>query len=530
MCSLNYTAQEQTQGNAVPQSDFFSLGRTFVYLLTAKNLDTFFTYTNTNTSTNPSEWHNFVSSISPTFINLIDQLMEPAIEQRPNHADEILQKLVVLQEELYLPQTRYSIISNSEQQANIKTKITNQKGKNKNLLVISVCFGGIAILLLFGNFIWYKLFTDKSPQTSNKQCSESSLVRKSGNLYGVIEVGSTGIKGEIIQELPKPNEDGFKFISREEKIEERNAKAVEPKAQSEAVSSVKSMFDEIKTRFSIPCEQIVIYGSSGVAQKAPNKDALAKEIQKETGRVMEFISPEEEAYLVFDGVVPEWRRNEVVMIDIGSGNIKGAYLKNSNKDKHTTFDIPLGTKTFTREITNQQGTLEFTKAAINVKRKVLIPQIRDTLQRKPGVQNLSRIYLAGGISWALSTLMRPCDDEQEIRNIREERVAKFLRLYPADINTFYYNAARDRKTLFEPDLSKCTPEQKNKVKKNIEKIRKNIFSQYNLIAGAEILRALSDELKFSEKERIFFARYAIKALPTGYLKKQLKSFDGDVAK
>ena len=34
--SPGYTPPEQTNGKAVPQSDFFALGRTFVYLLTGK--------------------------------------------------------------------------------------------------------------------------------------------------------------------------------------------------------------------------------------------------------------------------------------------------------------------------------------------------------------------------------------------------------------------------------------------------------------------------------------------------------------
>lgn len=144
---------------------------------------------------------------------------------------------------------------------------------------------------------------------------------------------------------------------------------------------------------------------------------------------------------------------------------------------------------------------------------------------------MPRVYLAGGISWALSTLMRPCEREQKISNIREERVARFVRIYPEDINSFYYNATRDQKTLFEPNLDKCDAEQQKIIKKDIEKIKtEDVFSKDNLIAGAEILRALSDELKFSEKERIFFARYAKNALPIGYLIQKLEIAEETVTK
>nr|WP_238553617.1 protein kinase [Fortiea contorta] len=520
----NYIAEKQTQRKYSSQSDFFFLGLTFVYLLTGKDIKEL-PYIN-----NKLEWHQFANSISPQFISIIDQLIAP-LGQRITSADKILQKLAVFQQKV----PAISIAS-EEQQKTVLPK--------KNLVGLPILLGGLLLVLLSGGAIFSIVFnkgnttqqsvnpgnTADVKKLSSQQCSESTLVRKSGNLYGVIEVGSTGIKGEVIQELPNLNEEGFKFVIRDEEIEQRNANAVDPKAQKEAVDGVKGMFSEIQKRFNIPCEQIVIYGSSGVASKAPHKDALAQEIQQETGRAVEFISAEEEANFVFSGVVPEWRRKEVVMIDIGSGNTKGAYQKSTKQGEDITFSIPLGTKTFTKEISNSQGNADFTKAAENTKLKVLVPQIRDVLQRKPGIQNSPRVYLAGGISWALYTLTRPCQREQIIENLRDEKAARFGEISPEDINTFYFNATRDQKTLFAPDLSRCTAEQREQIQKDIEKIRTDVFSADNLIAGAEILRALSSELKFSRKERIFFARYAIKALPIGYLRQKLESAQKNVTK
>ncbi|MBW4642119.1 MAG: protein kinase [Goleter apudmare HA4340-LM2] len=514
----NYTAEEQTQGKFLPQSDFFALGHTFIYLLTGKDQREL-------QSNNILVWHQFVNSISPELIRIIDQLIAPSVEKRPVNADEILQKLLVFKP------THGSTVNAEEEQ--VKTKL-----RKRNTVTLPLILGGLALIVLSGGAIFSLAANRRTNSATGEQtvsppppqCSESTLVKKSGNLYGVIEVGSTGIKGEVIQELPKVNEEGFKFIIRDEDIEERNANAVDPKAQKEAVAAVKGMFSEMQRRFNIPCEQIVIYGSSGVASKAPHKDALAKAIQQETGRVMEFISGEEEANFVFSGVVPEWRRKEVVMIDIGSGNTKGAYQKSTQQGESVTFSIPLGTKTFTKEISKNQGNTDFIKAAENAKLKLLVPEIRDIVQRKPGIQNSSRVYLAGGISWVLYTLIRPCQREQTIENIRDERVARFGEISAEDINTFYFNATGDQKTLFAPDLSKCTPERREQVQKDIEKIRTDVFSADNLIAGAEILRAFSSELKFSGKKGIFFARYAIEALPIGYLIQKLESAEENVTK
>ena len=214
------------------------------------------------------------------------------------------------------------------------------------------------------------------------------------------------------------------------------------------------------------------------------------------------------------------------MLDVGSGNSKGTYLNNSQSNEHTAFNISLGTLTFTDLINNDSNRNEdnnFGKTAERLKKDKLLPDIREIVQTKPGMQTLSRVYLAGGISWAIATLVRPCQPEQSVKT-KEERVSLFLRMYPEDINTFYFNAIRDQKNLYQPDLSSCTDEQRERAEKDIEIIKKT-FTIHNLIAGAEIIRAFSDELYFSQRERLFFSRFAYEALPIGYLKQQLDEFE-----
>ncbi len=567
-----YAAPEQILGKPIPQSDFFSLGNLFVYLLTLRAID--------DPERRASErftWHQHADNVSPETIDLIDRLIDYQIDRRPATAPVLLAEIQALNLELcptassFYPQSptvsatevtathqpqpiaATEVTTNSQLPPVAPTKVTASppqpaiaaidpiaspqqppaKVPHRNLAKILGGIGLMAILAVVGMLRSCQSLLPAatnqsiagtnvaSPTKVSDRCSATGLVKKSGNLYGAIEVGSTGIKGQVIQELATANDEGFKLISRKDKIAERNANAVDPKAQSEAVSAVKSMYQEMQEKFSIPCEQIVIYGSSGLAQKAPHKDELAKAIEQETGKNVEFISPEAEAKFIFDGVVPAWRRDRVFQLDIGSGNTKGAYLQAAQTKEYQTFIVPLGTKTFTKEIANNQGQTEFVKAAETTKGTVLIPQIRDMVQRKPGMQTIPRVYLSGGIVWALATLIHPCTPEQSIQT-KEERVARFARIYAEDINTFYNNVTRDRKRLFQPDLSACQPEQKQQVEKDIAKIQKDVFSSDNLIAGAEILRALSQELKFADKEKIFFARYAIEALPIGYLMQKIE--------
>lgn len=87
--SDGYTAPEQIQGHAVPQSDFFALGRTFVHLLTGKHPNCF----SKDSQTSQLIWQDSASQVSKPFANLIDELMARFVEQRPHNTQVILQRI-----------------------------------------------------------------------------------------------------------------------------------------------------------------------------------------------------------------------------------------------------------------------------------------------------------------------------------------------------------------------------------------------------------------------------------------------------
>ncbi|WP_373527266.1 protein kinase [Nostoc sp.] len=95
LMSSGYSAPEQMNGQAVPQSDFFALGRTFVFLLTGYHpLDMY------DIQLNLLHWQNHVIQISPLLLNLIDWLTALDIEKRPTNAQEILQRLEEIESQL----------------------------------------------------------------------------------------------------------------------------------------------------------------------------------------------------------------------------------------------------------------------------------------------------------------------------------------------------------------------------------------------------------------------------------------------
>ncbi|AFY58987.1 serine/threonine protein kinase [Rivularia sp. PCC 7116] len=86
--SAGYTPPEQMNGQAMQQSDFFALGRTFVYLLTAKDPNQFY-----NPQTDELLWRDAVSNISSQFADFLDWMMQRSPSQRPRNTEEILQRL-----------------------------------------------------------------------------------------------------------------------------------------------------------------------------------------------------------------------------------------------------------------------------------------------------------------------------------------------------------------------------------------------------------------------------------------------------
>lgn len=94
LSSAGYTPPEQEQGQAVPQSDFYALGRTLIYLLTAKHPTDSGIY---NSFSNEFNWRTAVPQLSPRFAQLLDRMISPRAMDRPPDTQAILTELQALQ-------------------------------------------------------------------------------------------------------------------------------------------------------------------------------------------------------------------------------------------------------------------------------------------------------------------------------------------------------------------------------------------------------------------------------------------------
>ncbi|MEM7062642.1 MAG: CHASE2 domain-containing protein [Cyanobacteria bacterium P01_B01_bin.77] len=114
IATRGYTPTEQMDGQAVAQSDFFALGRTCVYLLTGKEPSRF------SSVFGKLVWKSNSLSLQSELVDFIDELMAPFPDQRPQTAQEILDKLSLIQRII-----EHAIRVSSEEQP---TKIENLIG------------------------------------------------------------------------------------------------------------------------------------------------------------------------------------------------------------------------------------------------------------------------------------------------------------------------------------------------------------------------------------------------------------------
>lgn len=145
--SAGYTPPEQEKGHAVPQSDFYALGRTFVYLLTGKSATDPALY---DPLTDKLNWQNSAPHISPQLAAFIDHLMAPTAAARPKNTKEILDHLADISRQLSQPQEETNLNGHLRGSTTYKQDVTQLSAKstiplNKRLTPLSRWLvGGVA--------------------------------------------------------------------------------------------------------------------------------------------------------------------------------------------------------------------------------------------------------------------------------------------------------------------------------------------------------------------------------------------------
>lgn len=356
--------------------------------------------------------------------------------------------------------------------------------------------------------------------TTNTPASEHATVKdEPGCLFGGVEIGASGVKAVAI----RVNEVDEGYNATEiYSPKTANTNIMEGVAKTRLMR--KDRIDETAKEVNAFCEQILalgvptdhlyVVGSSGL--RADNLSELSDKVKETTGRQMAFLTVDDEVNYAISGAVPKFTRVYVrnrktgkrrlrridnrgrsIFVDIGSGNTKGGYqerisVANPPDYRVASFGIPFGTKTLadraTRQLPKDSESSDISNATRSAYTDVFGEPLRSAVETKPGLQNRSKIYLSGGIVWAMATLLHPEDRRP------------YVQLTAADIDRFYDEVVSEPQKLLNPDLSRLDPVTRQKVEGDVNSVQ-STFSPNQLIAGAQILKSLSRDLKFDNPRR-----------------------------
>lgn len=379
---------------------------------------------------------------------------------------------------------------------------------------------GLALLLL----IWFA-FTHISSNRGNVAATPSSsiilpLTAENRSLYAGIEIGAKGVKATVLQVDTTKGTHEAKALMPVKTFNTTLMSGVaetgrfSPEAIDDTAKGVQKLFAQMRDQFKVATERIHIIGSSGLKKPdgsdVENKDELVQKIQNATGTKMSFLDAEQEVRDSIAGTVPTEFLRTGILIDIGSGNTKGGYQEgNSGDDQFVTMTLPHGTVSFTDEIAKRSGTADnFSQQAEELRTEILLPAFRQELGRKPGLINRRRVYLSGGIVWAMVTLLHPSNREANV-NITAD-----------DINAFTQRALSADESLLNPTLSGIQDTKtRQEAEEDVQRVKES-FSPQNLVAGAELLQAAYSEFKLADKE-VYFSRY--NSMGWGWLLTYIKS-------
>jgi hypothetical protein len=345
--------------------------------------------------------------------------------------------------------------------------------------------GPVSVLVQAGLLAWCLT----GPSTAHAQSS----------LHGGIELGAKGIKAIVIEVMPGKEGPGIKVVYSADAnttLAELKDGQFKPNAINTTGEKVDQFYKSMENDFKVPTANIHIVASSGLPNP-PNFAALRDVIKKKTGKELPppIDANTEVALSIKHAVKPEERDNSI-LVDVGSGNTKGGYLEIGaarGMPRAAAFSIPLGSVSFMAQVeATKEGKDNFAETVAKLCEQAVTKPLTDAVAKDPEFSKRRAIYLLGGATWAMVTLLKP------------ETIGKpYVSISADDIDNYHKLLLANPGGYPPVDLDRIKNEKdRDRVEKDVRRVGKT-FSPEGLLAGCEILRALSRVLRFKEKQLVF---------------------------
>lgn len=327
------------------------------------------------------------------------------------------------------------------------------------------------------------------------------------DLYAGIDVGSKGVKLSIIKMGKNASVTGS-FVAVKDSSINTDFISFTPQTFTATLYAIRNLYNFARKTYHIVPEKIFTVVSSGIkgqAEKENKQDrivALADSLRlllNEPKRAMPVIGAMDEAKLSHLGIVPEARRYNTFLIDIGSGNTKGGYFKNGNTKDLKLFMLNWGTKTISNATEKRLGD---DKSIANYKKylnRVLAGDPNNEIiyaVNESGAYNMNDNFaFSGGIAWAVATMLYPelADNSvvplkfEDLAALNERLASNFSAITPTSIA----NSVTD-KTI-----------NKKSIEEEVARVQK-VFDQKALMAGTGLLLNIVRQFEGTQEKKNFF--------------------------
>jgi hypothetical protein len=357
--------------------------------------------------------------------------------------------------------------------------------------------------------------------------------------YGCIEIGSKGIKMVAADVFHDGNFLNYESLGGDDRSVDlgssvaQGGRSFDEKSLAAAMTVVKDFFETMRDKHGVPPERIHVICSSGVFSQKGDVQAgdsrereLTVAVKQAINKTIDYISPGHKAKCDFLACSPRGAaEQDCLLIHIGDGDTKGGYF---NGQVFESMSFAYGTSSYRALIDGEMKKQRvppgeeldaFDKLARRLRDDKLTSKLQGEFGGKQGLKDRPKIYLFGGIVWAMTAYMRP-----------DQLVRYRIQINANDIQRFREKIARKPIDEMENDsLENVDEDHKEDVRAVLKKIRK-VFKheeknektgkkqdmRYALIAGTEILAALSLQYNFDGKSPEFY-RDSHLACAIGYI-------------
>ncbi len=324
--------------------------------------------------------------------------------------------------------------------------------------------------------------------------------------FGGIEIGGKGVKATVLDVSRRPAGLDVKTLFSDTENTGVTAGLAkrgrfDPDALKATATAVAQFAERLKKEHKLSAERIHVVGSSGLFSAIEedkeaiqrNQQLMAEAIRAASGLPMAFIDVERESRLSIAGIIPSNQLEVSVLLDIGGGNTKGGCRV--SRDRDVTFGVPFGSVTFA-DAARKQKANTFAGQLAAARDMVLVPALKKAIDGKPELTKREAIFLSGGAAWAMAAIIKPADR------------SSYVSLTAEDVKAFHRLVGKANGQFPSVDLSSIKDEKARRAaEKEIGKVEKAIKPD-QLQAGAEILLALSSEMRFDKANRVAFVRHA----------------------